>query len=56
MLMLFLKEYVRTDIPCLCEDCLHHCNNAGHQTLLSSAADHYIIPDVSVTLNCLFIL
>ncbi|KAG0768707.1 hypothetical protein G6F62_004029 [Rhizopus arrhizus] len=50
------EQYVRDDIPCLSESCASSCENNGHQALLSSSSDHYIIPDISVIMRYLEIL
>ncbi|KAI7902436.1 DIS3-like exonuclease 1-like protein [Cokeromyces recurvatus] len=54
IIKLVREQYVRTDIPCLSEECPSHCQNDQQQTLLSG--DHYIIPDISVIMRYLEIL
>ncbi|KAL7333681.1 hypothetical protein PS15p_202549 [Mucor circinelloides] len=58
IIKLVREQYLRDDIPCLSEACTStRCNNTSLQTaLLSSAADHYIIPDISVIMRYLEIL
>ncbi|KAG1077972.1 hypothetical protein G6F42_024501 [Rhizopus arrhizus] len=58
IIKLVREQYLRDDIPCLSEACTStKCNNTSRQTaLLSSAADHYIIPDISVIMRYLEIL
>ncbi|KAK4515838.1 uncharacterized protein ATC70_010796 [Mucor velutinosus] len=58
IIKLVREQYLRNDIPCLSEACTSaKCNNISRQTaLLSSAADHYIIPDTSVIMRYLEIL
>ncbi|KAI8975242.1 hypothetical protein BDF20DRAFT_877587 [Mycotypha africana] len=56
IIKLVREQYLRSDVPCLSENCSSHCQNEGYRTLLSANADHYIIPDISVIMRYLEVL